>query len=159
MDLKDLTDKYLAVRRLGHCLHGLQISDLHGRSRRQDIGGLAHELGTLNFGARADDLGFSGPLGLRGHGQRVLQLLAEDDVFDQHRFDCNTPAHGGFFDDFADGLGDLFATLDHVLKHAGTDYVAESRLGALDQGLADVGDAESCLVLGGGQWPFCERVE
>lgn len=32
----------LAVRRLGHGLHRLEVSDLHGRSRRKNIGSLGH---------------------------------------------------------------------------------------------------------------------
>ena len=39
----------LAVRGLGHRLHGLEVADLHGRSGREDIGGLAHELGRLDL--------------------------------------------------------------------------------------------------------------
>ena len=137
---------YLAVGGLGHGLHGLEISDLHGGGAGQDVGGLAHEFGALNLGAGADDLGFTRPLALGGHGQALLEFVAEDDVLDQHALDGHTPAGRGFLDDFADGLSDLLATLDDVLQHAGADDVSERSLGALDQGGADVGDAEGGLV-------------
>lgn len=39
----------LAVGRLGHGLHGLEVSDLHGRGAGQDVGGLAHELGGFHL--------------------------------------------------------------------------------------------------------------
>lgn len=39
----------LAVGRLGHGLHGLEVADLHGGSGREDVGSLAHELGSLNL--------------------------------------------------------------------------------------------------------------
>merc|ERR1719456_119753 len=55
----------LAVGRLGHGLHGLEVADLHGRRAGQDVGGLTHELGALDFGASRDDLGFTRALGLR----------------------------------------------------------------------------------------------
>lgn len=103
----------------------------------------------IRTGARADDLRLSGPLGLRRHGQAVLQLLAEDDILDQHAFDRGTPAGGRLFDDLADGLGDLLAALDDILQHAGADDVAQGGLGALDEGLAQVGDAEGGLVRAG----------
>ncbi len=46
-------------------------------------------------------------------------------------------------------MGDLFAALDYVLEDAGADDVAEGRLGAFDEGLADVADAEGGFVRGG----------
>ncbi len=39
----------LAVGALGHGLHGLEVPDLHGRRRRQDVGSLAHELGRFDL--------------------------------------------------------------------------------------------------------------
>ena len=139
----------LAVRALGHGLHSLQVADLHRGRRGQDVSGLAHEFRGLDFGAGGDDLGFSDSLRLRGHGQRVLQLVGENHVFDQHTLDLDTPPGGDVFDDLADGLGDLFAALDDVLEDAGADDVTQGRLGALDQRLAHVGDAEGGLVGGG----------
>lgn len=139
----------LAVGGLGHRLHGLEVADLHRRRRGEDVGGLAHELRGLDLGARRDDFGLADTLGLRGHGEGVLQLGAEDYIFDQHRLDLHAPAGGDVFDDFADGLGDLFAALDDVLEDAGADDVPEGGLRALDEGLADVGDAERGLVRGG----------
>lgn len=136
----------LAICRLGHGLHSLQISDLHGRCRRQDISSLAHELRALDLGARGDDLGLSDPLGLSGHRQRVLQLVVEDDVLDQHAFNLYAPAGSDVFDDLADGLCNLLAALNHILQHTGADDMAEGGLSALNESLADVGDAKSRFV-------------
>lgn len=139
----------LRVRLLGHLLHRLKVPDLHRRRRAQNISSLAHQLRGLDFRARGNDLGLAGALALRGHGQRVLQVLAEDDVLDQHALDGRAPARGGLLDDLADGLRDFLAALDHVLQHARADDVAEGGLRALDEGLADVGDAEGGFVGGG----------
>lgn len=136
----------LRVRRLGHLLHRLEVSDLHSRSAGQDISGLPHELGGLDFGARGNDFSFTGTLALRGHGKRVLQLLAEDDVLDEHGLDLDAPSGSNLFDNVADVLGDLFAALNHVLQDARADDVAEGGLGTLDERLADVGDAEGGAV-------------
>lgn len=92
----------LAIRRLRHGLHSLKISDLHRGSRAQDIGGLAHEFRGLDFGAGGDDFGLADALGLGGHAEGVLQLVAEDDVFDEHALDLDAPAAGDVFDDLAD---------------------------------------------------------
>ncbi len=82
----------LAVRRLRHRLHGLEVADLHRGRGAQDVGGLAHQLGGLDLGAGGDDFGLADTFGLGGHGERVLQLGAEDDVLDQHGFDLDAPA-------------------------------------------------------------------
>lgn len=119
---------------------------MHGRRRRQNVCCLAHELRGLDFGSGGDDLGFSGSLGLRGHGERVLQILVEDQVLDEHGLDFYTPTSSGLFDDFADGLRDLLAALDDILQNAGTDYVAKCCLCALDECLAYIGNAEGSLV-------------
>jgi hypothetical protein len=138
-----------AVSRLGHSLHRLKVSNLHGWRRAQDISSLAHQFGRLDLSARSNDLSFTRPLGLSGHGERILQLLAKDYILDEHGLDFDAPARCGFFDDFADGLCDLLAAFDNVLEDAGADYVAEGGLRALNEGLADVGDAESGFVGGG----------
>lgn len=39
----------LAVGRLGHSLHSLEVADLHGWRRTQDVGGLAHQLGGFDL--------------------------------------------------------------------------------------------------------------
>lgn len=39
----------LAVGRLGHSLHSLEVTDLHGWRRTQDVGGLAHQLGGFDL--------------------------------------------------------------------------------------------------------------
>ena len=123
-------------------MHGLEVPDLHGRRRAQDVGGLAHELRGFDFCAGGDDLGFSDPLRLGGHAEGVLELVAEDDVFDEHALDLDAPARGDVFDDFTYRLCDFFAALDDVLEDAGADDVAKGGLRALDEGLADVADTE-----------------
>lgn len=138
----------LAVRTLGHGLHRLQVANLHGRGGRQDISRLPHQLGSLDLCLGGNDLAFTDPLGLGGHGKRFLEFVAEDDVLDEHALHLDTPAGGDVFDDFPDGLGEFLAALDDVLEDAGADHVAEGGLGALDEGLADVGDAEGGLVGG-----------
>lgn len=122
----------LGVGALGHGLHGLEIADLHGGSGRQDVGGLAHQLGCFDFGLGGNDLALADALALRRHGEGFLQFLAEDDVLDQHRLDLHAPAGRDVFDDLADALRDLLATLDYVLQHARADDVSEGGLGALD---------------------------
>lgn len=72
--------------------------------------------------------------------------MAEDDVLDEHRLHRNTPAGGDILDDLADALGDLLTALDDVLQDTGADDMSQGGLGTLDQGLADVGDAEGGLV-------------
>ena len=127
-------------------MHGFEISDLHGGCRAQDIGGLSHKLGGFHFSASSDDLGFTDTLRLSSHRKGVLEIVAEDDVFDEHGLDLDTPAHCDVLDDLTDGLGNLFPALDDVLKDAGTNDVTEGGLGTLDQSLANVGDSESSLV-------------
>jgi hypothetical protein len=39
----------LGVGALGHGLHGLEVADLHGRRRGEDVGGLAHEFGGFDL--------------------------------------------------------------------------------------------------------------
>ena len=138
-----------AVGRFRHRLHSFQVSDLHRRRRAQDVGSLAHELRGFDFGAGGDDLGFSDPLRLGGHAEGVLQLVAEDDVFDEHALDLDAPARGDVFDDLTDRLCDFFAALDDVLEDASADDVAEGGLRTLDEGLADVADTEGGFVGGG----------
>ena len=139
----------LAVCGFRHGLHGLEIPDLHGWSARQDIGGLAHKLGGLDLCAGGNDFGLSDTLTLGGHRQGVLELIGEDDVLDQHALDLNTPTGCDVLDYLADGLCQLLATLDDVLEHTSTHDVTQRRLRALHQGLANIGDAEGCLVRGG----------
>lgn len=107
---------------------------------------LTHQLGRLDLRARGDDLALTDALGLRGHGERVLQVIAEDDVLDEHGLDLDAPARSHLFDDLPDRLGDLLAALNHVLQHARADHVAERRLRALHKRLPHVGDAKGRLV-------------
>ena len=78
-----------------------------------------------------DDLALADPFALGGHGQRLLQLLAEDDVLDQHALDLHAPAAGHLLDYLADGLGNLLAALDDVLSDEGR----LARLAAISQRL------------------------
>ena len=71
----------LAVCRLRHRLHSLQVPDLHCGRRAQDVGRLAHQFRGLDFCARGNDFGFTDSFGLRGHGEGVLQFGGENDVF------------------------------------------------------------------------------
>lgn len=103
-------------------------------------------LGALDFGAGRDDLGLTSALALGSHAERVLQILGEDYVLDEHRLDFDAPAHGGLLDDLADGLRNLLAAFDDVLQHARTNHMAECSLRALNERLSDVGDAEGGLV-------------
>ena len=136
----------LAVGRLRHGLHGLEVADLHGRGGREDVGGLAHELGALDLGLGGDDLALADALALGRHRQRVLELLAEDDILDEHTLDLHAPAGGDVLDDLADALGDLLAPLDDVLQDARAHHVPQRRLRALHQRRPHVGDAEGGLV-------------
>ena len=60
----------------------------------------------------------------------------------------DAPARGDVFDDFADGLRDLFTALDDILENTGTDDMAKRSLRALNERLADVGDPECGFVRG-----------
>jgi hypothetical protein len=93
-----------------------------------------------------NDLALSDPLALGGHGERLLELLAEDDVLDEHALDLDAPAGGDILDDLADALGNLLPALNDFLEDTGAHDVAEGRLGPLNQGLADVGDTKSGLM-------------
>ena len=92
----------LAVGRLGHCLHGLEVSDLHGGCGAQDVGGLSHQLGRFDLGTCCNDLGFANTFRLGRHGERILQVVAEDDVLDEHALDPDTPAGRDVFNNLAD---------------------------------------------------------
>ncbi len=58
----------------------------------------------------------------------------------------DTPTRCDIFNDFANGLRDLLATLNHILQYAGTNNMAECGLCALDEGLTNIGDPEGGLV-------------
>lgn len=139
----------LRVSTLSHRLHSLKVSDLHGRSRAENISSLSHQLCRLDFGARGNDLGFSDTLGLGSHGEGVLQLVGENDVFDEHGLDLDTPAGSDIFDDLADALSNLLTALNNVLEDAGSDYVSECGLGTLNECLADVANTKGSLVWAG----------
>ena len=136
----------LAISSLGHCLHSLKISDLHGWCRRQNVGSLAHKLGGLDFSACGNDFRLSNTLALGSHRERVLQVGAENDVLDQHALDLNAPSGRDILDDFTNRLCDLFTTLNNILKDAGANNVAKRGLCALHESLADIANAESGFV-------------
>lgn len=139
----------LAIGRLSHRLHSLEITDLHSRRRGQDIGSLAHQLGRFDLSAGGDNLALTNSLGLSSHRERILQIVAEDNVLDEHGLNLDTPARSDFLDDLGRRLGDFFAALDDILQDAGTDDVAQGGLGALDESLLHVGDAKGGDVWGG----------
>lgn len=61
---------------------------------------LAHEFGRLDFRTSGNNLTLTDTLGLGGHGQGVLEVIAKDDVLDKHGLNVDTPADGHFLDDF-----------------------------------------------------------
>lgn len=136
----------LAVGRLGHSLHSFEVADLHGRCRREDIGGLSHELGAVHLGLGGNNLRLSDTLALRSHGERLLQLLREDNVLDQHTLHRHTPTCGDVLDDLSNALRNLLPALDDILKNSCPHDVTQGGLSALDQSLTNVGDTESRLV-------------
>lgn len=77
-----------------------------------------------------------------------MQLPGEDDVFDEHGLDFDSPPGGNVFDDFANAGGYLFPSLNDILEDSGADDVSEGGLGTLDEGLLDVGDTEGGFVGG-----------
>lgn len=136
------------VRGLGHSLHCLELADLHGRRAGEDIGGLTHQLGSLDFCPGGNDFAFSDTLALSGHGERVLELATENNILDQHALDLNTPTSGDILDDLCDAQGNLLTALNDILQDTGTDDMTKSGLCAFNKCLTDVDDAEGGLVGG-----------
>lgn len=136
----------LRVCTLRHRLHRLKISDLHSRSRAQDISRFSHQLRALNLRACSNDLGFSDTFGLCGHGERVLELVAEDYVLDEHRFDLDTPASRDIFDDLADRLCDLLPAFNNILKNSRTHNMPQRRLRPFNQRLPHITNSERGLM-------------
>lgn len=110
------------------------------------MAGTARGANGTNLSLGSDNLALTNPLALGGHGQRLLQLLAENDILDEHALDLYTPPGGNVLDDLANGLRELFPTLNHVLEDSCAHDVTQCSLGPLDQGLADVGDSKGGLV-------------
>jgi len=135
-----------AVSRFGHLLQGLELPDLHRGGRCEDVCCLAHEPGRVDLGAGSDDLGLAYALLLRGGGEGGGDLGGEDDVFDEDALDGDAPLVGDVADDFGDLERDGLALGDDALHRPGADDVAEGCLGALDERLAEVGDAERRTV-------------
>lgn len=61
---------------------------------------LAHEFGGFHFSSSGNDLALTDPLGLSCHGEGILQVIAEDDIFDEHGLNHDTPAGSHLLDDF-----------------------------------------------------------
>lgn len=75
-----------------------------------------------------------------------MQVLAEDNILDEHALDLNTPTGGNLLDDLANRLSNLLTALDDILQDAGTHDVSKGGLSALNEGLTDVCDTKSSLV-------------
>ena len=136
----------LGARGLGHLLQGLELPDLHGGGRGEDVGSLAHEPGRVDLCAGGDNLGLADTLLLGGGGERGGDLGAEDDVLDEDALDGDTPLIGDVPYDFGNFECNGLALGNDALYGASTDDMAESRLSTLDKCLAQVRDAESSAV-------------
>lgn len=75
-----------------------------------------------------------------------MQVLAENNILDEHALNLDTPASSNILNDFPNRLCNLFAALDHVLKDTGTNNVTKGGLGTFNKSLADVGDTKSGLM-------------
>lgn len=107
---------------------------------------LTHQLGRLDLSPSSNNLALTNPLRLGSHRKRILQLIAENDILDQHRLNQNTPGSSDIFDNLRSRLSNLLAPFDDILQHASTNHMAQCCLGTLDEGLFDVGDAKGGLV-------------
>ena len=136
----------LAARALRHRLQRLELPDLHRSGAREDVRGLAHEARGVDLGARGDDLALADALLLRGGGERGGDLGREDDVLDEDALDRDAPLVRDVADDLRDLERDRLALGHDALHRARADDVPERRLRALDEGLAEVGDAERGAV-------------
>lgn len=136
----------LAVRLLGHHRPGLELPDLHGGRRAENIGCGTHELGGLDFGSGCDDLGLSESPLRRCASEKRLRLGIQKDILDQDRLARHAPRFGHFCDDLLDLGCDGLAVRNDGLQVAGTHHVAHRRLRTLDEGETDVGDEEGGAV-------------
>ena len=107
---------------------------------------LTHQLGRFNFGASGNDLTLTNSLRLGRHGKRVLQIVAENNILDEHGLDLHTPPSCYVFDDLRGGLGDLLTAFNHILQDSRSDDMAQSGLGALDKRLSYIADTEGGFV-------------
>ena len=136
----------LGAGSLGHVLKSLQLPDLHGRWRGQDIGSLSHESGRIYLRTGSDNFGFTKPLLLRSRGKRGRNLWGEDDILDEDTFDGNAPFVGDVTNDFRDFESDSFAFCHDALDSACTNDMTEGGLRTLHEGLAKVGDTEGSPI-------------
>ena len=136
----------LAAGALGHLLQSLELTDLHGGGRGEDVGGLTHQPGGVDLGARGDDLALADALLLRGAGERCGDLGGEDDVLDEDPLDRHAPLVRHVPDDLGDLKRDRFALRDDGLHGARADNVSEGRLRTFCQRLAEVRDAKCGAV-------------
>ena len=136
----------LGAGSLGHVLERLQLPDLHGRWRSQNVGSLPHEPSRIHLRAGSNDFGFTNPLLLRGRGKRGGNVWGEDDILDEDTLDGDTPLVSDITNDFGDLESDDFALGHDALDSARTDDVAKGCLGALHESLTKVGDTEGSAV-------------
>jgi len=59
---------------------------------------LPHELGSIDFGPGGDNLGFTNSLLSSSGREGLLEFNREVDIFEQDRFDCDSPLLGSGFD-------------------------------------------------------------
>ena len=135
-----------AVRRFGHLLEGLQLPDLHGRGRGENVGSLPHETGSINFCASSNDLGLSNTLLLCGGRERRGDLGAENDIFDKDPLNSNTPLIRDVANDLGNFESNGLAFSDDALDSTGTNDMTKGGLGTFDESLSKVRDPECCAV-------------
>ena len=132
----------LAASSLGHLLKRLELTDLHGRGRREDVGRLAHEASSVDLSAGGDDLALTDALLLRGAGEGCRDLGGEDDVLDEDALDSDTPLVCDVADDLGDLERDSLAFRDDGLDRTCADDVSQGRHGSLHERQAEIPDAE-----------------
>lgn len=105
-----------------------------------------------------NDFTLPNTLTLRSHRQRLLQLLAKDNVLDKHTLDLHPPTCRHILNDLANRRCNLLAPLNHVLQDPRSNDMPQRRLRALQQRLAYIGDAkggnvrrDNVVVYDGGQ--------
>lgn len=134
-----------SIRRLGHRLKSLELSDLHRSGRRENVGSLSHELCGVDLRSRRDDLGFSDSLLLRSTRERLLKLETEQNVLDEDTLDRDSPSMSDLFYDPFDLGGDGFSVREERLESSRSDDISESRLRSFRQSESDVSDSERRL--------------
>lgn len=139
----------LARRRLRHHLEGLQLTDLHCSGTGEDIGGLPHQTGGVDFGTSGDDLALSNTLLLGGGRQGGGNIGGEDDILDENALDRHSPLIGYVTNDFGDFERDGFAFRHDRLDGTGANNMSQGCLRTFDESLAEIRDAEGGAVRAG----------